>query len=80
MNTFEELKKLIADVLADKANTTHISEDSLLKDDLGISSVGLLYMAVAVEEKFGVRFKNDDFSNINRVSDVIDIIESRKSN
>lgn len=77
MSTFEELKKLFEDVL-DNANTANITEDSLLTDDLGINSVGLLYMAVAVEEKFGVQFKNDDFPNIRKVSDVIGIIESRQ--
>lgn len=79
MDTFEQLKKLFEDVLGDKANTAEITENSSLTDDLGINSVGLLYMAVAVEEKFGVRFKNDDFPNIKKVSDVIEIIESRKS-
>ena len=40
-------------------------------------SIGLLYMAMAVEEEFGIKFKNEDFAAIRTVGDVIACIESK---
>ena len=55
MNTFAELLALLKTVFADEISLQGITEQTPL-NTLGISSVGYLYLALAVEERFGVRF------------------------
>lgn len=52
-----------------------LSEESRLIEDLGMNSIGLLYMAMAVEEEFGVKFTNEDFASMRTVADVLGKIE-----
>lgn len=77
MNTFERLIKVCTAVFEDEIDLASITESSSLRDDIGINSIGLLYMAMALEEEFGIKFTSDDFLNINTVSDVIDTIEKK---
>ena len=76
MTTFEKLKSLIDTVFEGDIDTSDVTETSVLKE-MGLNSIGFLYMAVAIEEEFGVKFTNNDFASINTVQDVIDIIEGR---
>ena len=68
---FERLVTLFNDVFEGELSTDTITRESRLIEDLGMNSIGLLYMAVAVEEAFGVKFTNDDFASIRTVSDVL---------
>ena len=77
MNTFERLIKVCTAVFEDEIDLASITESSSLRDDIGINSIGLLYMAMALEEEFGIKFTSDDFLNINTESDVIDTIEKK---
>ena len=77
MNTFERLIKIFNDVFEDNISIETVTPEASLRDDIGIDSVGLLYMAMAIEEEFGVKFNNDDFIDINTVNDVIDCIEKK---
>ena len=72
---FEKLKKLITDVFEDEIDLSHVSPESRLIEDLGMNSVGMLYMAIAIEEEFGVKFTNADFGSIHKVADIISKIE-----
>ncbi len=76
MTTFEKLKALIDTVFEGDIDTANVTETSVLKD-MGLNSIGFLYMAVAIEEDFGVKFTNKDFASINTVQDVINIIEGK---
>lgn len=53
------------------------NEDSLLVEDIGLSSVGILYIAVGIEEFFNVRFEGVGFSDFKTIKDVIDFIEKK---
>ena len=74
MTTFERLKSLIDTVFEGDIDTKDVTEETVLKD-MGLNSIGFLYMAVAIEEEFGVKFTNADFASIITVKDVIGIIE-----
>ena len=76
MTTFERLKSLINTVFEGDIDTKNVTEETVLKD-MGLNSIGFLYMAVAIEEEFGVKFTNADFASIITVQNVIDIIEGR---
>ena len=75
----EEIKECIVEIFGDDIDVSSINEESVLKDDLGLNSVGMLSLAVAAEEKFGIEFNNDDINRIKTVKDVINVIEERKS-
>ncbi len=77
MNTFERLLKVFSAVFDGEIDTNNISLNSNLRQDVEINSIGLLYMAMAIEEEFGIKFNNEDFLNISTISDVVNIIEEK---
>lgn len=77
MQTLERLIKVFNVVFEDSIDTSTLTPEATLREDVGINSIGLLYMAMAVEEEFGIKFTNDDFASICTVADVIACIESK---
>ncbi len=55
-----------------------VEEATDLRTGLGLNSIGMLYMIIAIEENFGVRFENVSMGDFNTVSDVINYIEEQK--
>ena len=77
MNTFERLVKVFKAVFEDEIDTSLLSENANLRDEVGINSIGMLYMAMALEEEFDIKFVNEDFAKIITVADVISVIEEK---
>ena len=77
MNTLERLVKVFHVVFEEELDLSKLTPEASLREDVGINSIGLLYMAMAVEEEFGIKFTNDDFASICTVADVIACIESK---
>ncbi len=59
----------------DASKTENIGEDDKLLTGLGIDSVSMLYMVIAVEETFGIEFDTD--KPFVTVGEVIDYIERK---
>lgn len=53
------------------------TEDSNLISELGLSSVGMLYLVIAIEETFQIRFENVSLGDFSTVRDVADYIEGK---
>ena len=53
------------------------TEDANIATDLGLSSVGLLYIVIAIEEEFGIRFDSVGASDFRVLGDVVDYIEEK---
>lgn len=77
MTTKERLLKVFNTVFEDEIDPETMTESANLLDDLGMNSISFLYMAMAIEEEFGIKFCNDDFAKLNAVGDVIACIESK---
>lgn len=77
MSTFERLIKVFKAVFEDEVDVSKLSENANLRDDVGINSIGMLYMAMALEEEFEIKFVNEDFAKIVTVRDVISVIEEK---
>ena len=77
MSTFETLKSDFESVFEGEVSTENLTLDSNLREDVGINSIGMLYMAMALEEECSIKFTNDDFLNIVTVKDVVDCIEGK---
>lgn len=54
------------------------TEESDLVTDLGLNSVGMLFMVISIEEAFQVSFSNVNFADFRTVGDVIDFIEANR--
>lgn len=74
MDILETLKELFVEVYGDDVDVSSITAETNLRDDLGLNSIGMLSVAIAVEDKFGFRFANEDVSAIKTVQDIIDIV------
>ena len=77
MQTLDRLIKVFHAVFEDSVDTDTLTPESALREDIGINSIGLLYMAMAVEEEFGIKFSNEDCAGIVTVADVIRCVESK---
>ena len=77
MSTFERLVKVFHAVFEDDVDLSAVTSESSLFQDIGMNSIGMLYMAMAAEEEFGIEFKNDDLDGIQTVADVIRCIEEK---
>ena len=77
METLERLIKVFRVVFEDGIDTSALTPESSLREDVGMNSIGLLYMAMAVEEEFGIKFTNEDFASISTVADVVACIEGK---
>ncbi len=59
-------------------STATVSEESRLREDLGVDSLGLVDLVTLVEEDFSIRFAtNTDLSEIHSVGDVAALVEGR---
>ena len=58
-------------------NDSTVNEAATLAGDLGLSSVGLLYVVIGIEEMFGIRFDDVGFSDFKTLGDVIDYIAKK---
>lgn len=52
-------------------------ENSSLTEDLGLNSVGILYLVIAIEEFFGIRFDDVGASDLKTVGQVVSYIQSK---
>lgn len=52
-------------------------ESSKLVTELGLSSVNILYMVIAIEETFGIYFDNVSMTDFETIGDVVDYIEEK---
>lgn len=77
MTTLERLVKVFNAVFETELTTDSVTEETTLRDDLSINSIGMLYAAMALEEEFSVKFNNEDFKTITTVGDVIKCVESK---
>ena len=73
----ERLKPLLEQVFEGQIPSEGVTEASRLIEDMGMDSIGLLYMAMAIEEEFGIAFDNEDFPRLKTVGDVIDLLTEK---
>lgn len=66
---YERLLKLIQQNLPD-ADLSKATEDSRLMEDLGMDSIGMMMLSMAIEDEFGVQFNEQVF--FKTVKDVLD--------
>jgi len=74
----EELKSILVSADERKRDILDsVTEDSTLTEDLGLSSIGILYIVIAVEETFKIRFDNISAGDFATLREVVDYIEKK---
>ncbi|MBQ2717176.1 MAG: acyl carrier protein [Clostridia bacterium] len=74
----EKLKEVLIMALGNNADALETwTEESSLTTDLGLNSVGILYVVIAIEEFFNIRFDDVGFNDFSTVKSVIDYIEKK---
>ena len=71
--TIDKVKEMLSNQL--NIEVDKINENSKIVEDLGVNSIGLVYLAVAVEEEFEVDMANASLESFKTVQDVIDYIK-----
>ena len=72
---FERLKKLIAQSMPD-VNVDNVTEDTRLLEDLKFDSLGMMMLAMAMEDEFGISF--DEPVNFATVKDVLEFVKAKQ--
>ena len=74
---FEKVKQIIVDELGkDPGNITNESD---LRNDLGITSLELIGMVMEFEDAFGIEVDEDTLGKIRTVGDIVKCIEVAKA-
>ena len=83
MSRNEILKELIGIVVsADESlagRAESMTEETRILEDLGMNSVGMLFLAVMIEETFKIRLDNVAVSDLRTLGDAVTMIEVRQS-
>jgi acyl carrier protein len=75
MNNYEKLKELILDILLIDPEEFSLN---LKREDVDTwDSLGVVSMAVGVEETFGYHFTPEEATSIEKVQDIIDILDDK---
>ncbi len=76
-STFNKLKVILERIKPDN-DYSNITEDSDIKNDLNLNSIGFLYLVLGIEEEFGVEIHNVNADDFKTVRDVINYLDNNK--
>ena len=71
----EKMKEIIAEQLS--VNAEEIKPETNFKEDLGVDSLDLFEMVMAMEEEFGIEIPSEDLENIVTVNDIIGYLKEK---
>ena len=76
----EKLREIMLMAMPDASDSIrNCTEESDLNTDLGLNSVGILFIVIAIEEMFAIVFENVSFGDFKTVGDVLDYIERKQT-
>ena len=73
----EKLKEIFKLVVHNGVDADKIDPEANIRLDLGVSSVALIYMVIAIEKTFGVDMSSVSYNTFTTVNDVVDYIYER---
>ena len=75
LEKLQEIMISINDSEREKIEKT--TEDTRLIEDIGLNSVGMLYLVIVIEESFQIKFEEVTTATFDTIGKVIDSIEAR---
>ena len=73
---FEKIREMIAENLNIDVDT--ITEEASFKEDLGVDSLDLFELVMALEEEFGVEIPTEDLETLTTVGSVVKYVEEHQ--
>ena len=80
MNKQEIFNELVDIFVASTDGTVDKSKITLSSDiyeELGVSSISAIYMALEIESRFGFALTNEEAQSLHKVEDLVDLIASK---
>jgi acyl carrier protein len=73
----DEIRAGLAEILDEVAgvNADEVNDDKSFTDDLDVDSLSMVEVAVAAEEKFGVKIPDDELPKLKTVGDAVAYIQ-----
>lgn len=76
METLEKLKEIFKNINPDsEVDLNTITKDTKIVEDLGLNSIGVLYLVLAIEEEFNILMHNSSIESFKTLGDVCLFIE-----
>jgi acyl carrier protein len=74
----DEIRAGLASILNEVAdvNPDDVSDDKSFTDDLDVDSLSMVEVAMAAEEKFGVKIPDDELPKLKTVGDAVSYIQN----
>jgi acyl carrier protein len=74
----EEIREGLASILEEVADVPpgDVSDEKSFVDDLDVDSLSMVEVAMAAEEKFGVKIPDEELPKLKTVGDAVSYIES----
>ena len=78
MASADEIRAGLASILEEVADVSpsDVSDEKSFTDDLDVDSLSMVEVAMAAEEKFGVKIPDDELPKLKTVGDAVRYIES----
>ena len=71
---FEKIKQIIEKLF----NIKNITTDTDIREDLGVDSIGLLQLVMAIEDEFEIQVEEQDLEKIHTVADIMEYIKENE--
>ena len=71
----EKIREIIADQLNIEADT--ITEETAIKEDLGVDSLDLFEIVMAFEEAYGIEIPSEDLEGLTTVGSVMNYLKEK---
>jgi acyl carrier protein len=77
----DEIRTGLAEILEEVAGVlpAEVTPDKSFTDDLDVDSLSMVEIALAAEEKFGVKIPDDELANLKTVGDAVSFIEKAQA-
>ena len=74
----DEVRAGLAEILNEVANVdaSDVTDDKSFTDDLDVDSLSMVEVAMAAEEKFGVKIPDDELPKLKTVGDAVNYIQT----
>jgi acyl carrier protein len=77
----DEIRAGLAEILEEVAGVlpADVTPDKSFTDDLDVDSLSMVEIALAAEERFGVKIPDDELANLKTVGDAVSYIQKARA-
>ena len=68
----------VSEVIKEEFDVENVNMDTVIREDLGADSIGLVELVMALEDEFDIEIDDSNLDDIITVSDIVSYIESSK--